>query len=356
MPSRAPQWLRATAALVGLALVVCGAALGYRAWRQHENAGAFAITTPGIQEAGFVSIGGIEQWIQIRGEDPDNPILLMLAGGPGNSLVPLTPVFRNWERQFTVVQWDQRGSGKTYGHNPKDAGSMTIERLTRDGIEVTRYLLGHLRKSQLVLVGHSWGTILGVLMVKQEPTLYCAYVGTGQVVAKEEKEEVLYARVMAKARAANDVDSMRRLEAIGAPPYASQRELLVERDVSERFDTEAEQSLEGKLRPVVLFAPDFSLYDIYSMLQGAEFAAATMYPEIVGYDARDLGYRFDVPFFIFNGDQDLVTPVDLAKPYFDMIEAPQKALVVLPGGGHSAMLTMPDEFLTQLAARVRPAC
>jgi pimeloyl-ACP methyl ester carboxylesterase len=105
---------------------------------------------------------------------------------------------------------------------------------------------------------------------------------------------------------------------------------------------------------VVLFAPDFSLYDIYSMLRGAKLAAATMYPEIVGYDARQLGYRFDVPFFIFNGDQDLVTPVDLIEPYFDMIEAPQKALVVLPGGGHSAMLTMPDAFLKELTVRVRP--
>jgi pimeloyl-ACP methyl ester carboxylesterase len=350
------RWLFATLAKVVLALVAVGVvALGYRTWRQHENADAFAITTPrGIQEARYVSIGGIEQWIQIRGEDRDNPILLILAGGPGNSLVPLTPVFRTWERQFTVVQWDQRGSGKTYGRNPNDAASMTIERLTRDGIEVTHYLLDHLQKHKLVLVGHSWGTVLGVLMVKQEPQLYSAYVGTGQVVAKEEKEEILYARVMANARAANDSDGVRRLEAIGAPPYASQRELLVERDVSERYDTDAEQNLEAKLRPVVLFAPEFSLYDVYSMLQGAKFAAATMYPEIVGYDARRLGYRFDVPFFIFNGDRDLVTPVDLAQPYFDMIDAPQKALVVLPGGGHSAMLTMPDAFLTELVTRVRP--
>jgi pimeloyl-ACP methyl ester carboxylesterase len=118
---------------------------------------------------------------------------------------------------------------------------MTIERLTRDGIELARYLLDHLGKQRLVVVGHSWGSVLGVLMVRARSQLFSAYVGTGQVVAKEEKAEALYTRVMAKARATQDADSVRRLEEIGAPPDASQRELLVERDVSERYDDEAER-------------------------------------------------------------------------------------------------------------------
>ncbi len=347
--------MRILAISVACLVVAVALASVYRAWQQHVNAQTLAITTPdGIQEAQFVRIGGIDQWVQIRGERRVNPVLLILAGGPGNSLVPLTPVFRTWEQHFTVVQWDQRGAAKTYGRNADRESPMTIERMVADGIELTEYLRDHLHQPKIVLVGHSWGTVLGVMMVKARPDLYSAYVGTGQVVAKEEKEEILYAAVMEKARAAGDEDGVRKLQTIGAPPYKSQDDLLVERAVSERYDIEAERNLEDTLRPVVLFAPDYSLHDIYSLLQGSKFAGTALYPEVLRYDARTLGPKFDVPFFIFNGDKDLVTPIDLAQRYFDTIEAPQKAFVALDGGGHSAMLTMPDRFLHELVARVRP--
>jgi pimeloyl-ACP methyl ester carboxylesterase len=340
---------------LAVTVVVAVAALGYRAWRQHENAQMLAITRPnGIDEAQFVHLGGIDQWIRIRGEDRSNPVLLVLAGGPGNSLIPLTSVFRSWESQFTVVQWDQRGAGKTYGRNGIHEDPMTIERMRDDGVELTQYLLERLDKPKLVLLGHSWGTVLGVMMVKAHPELYYAYVGTGQVVGKEEKEEILYAALMEKVRRANDDDGVAKLTAIGAPPYKSQADLLVEREVSERYDIAAERDLEETLRPVVLFAPDFSMADIYSMLQGSTFAANALYREVLGYDARRLGLDFAVPFFVFNGDRDLVTPADLAAQYVATIDAPQKQFVTLEGGGHSAMLTMADVFLNELVARVRP--
>lgn len=248
----------------------------------------------------------------------------------------------------------QRGVAKTYGRNAEREAPLTIERMVADGIELTEYLREYVRQPEIVLVGHSWGTVLGVMMVKARPDLYAAYVGTGQVVAKEEKEEMLYAAVMEKARAAHDEDGIRKLETIGAPPYKSQDDLLVERGVSERYDIDAERNLEDTLRPVVLFAPDYSLHDIYSLLQGSKFVGNALYAEVLRYDARTLGPRFDVPFFIFNGDKVLVTPIDLAQQYFEAIEAPQKAFVVLDGGGHSAMLTMPDRFLNELVTRVRP--
>jgi pimeloyl-ACP methyl ester carboxylesterase len=347
--------VRVSWSLAGLVLVLCVTAFGYRAWRQHESEIALAIESPGgIQEARFVEIGGIEQWIQIRGEDRRNPVVLILAGGPGNSLVPLTPVFRSWEKHFTIVQWDQRGAGKTYGRNGTDQGPMTIDRMVRDGIELTLDLLEHLHREQLIVVGHSWGTVLGVLMVKTRPDLYAAYVGTGQVVAKAEKEEILYAELMKTVRAAHDTAAIRALEAIGAPPYDTQEDLLVQREISERYDIEAERNLESDLTPVVLLAPDYSPLDILDFLRGSKFAADALYQEMLGYDARTLGPSFDVPFFIFNGDQDRITPAHLARAYFETVEAPTKGFVLLDGGGHSAVLTMSDVFLRELVARVRP--
>lgn len=350
------KWIAGgVAVVVALAVIAVLGALGYRAWRQHESAQALAITTPnGISEAAFVKLGGIEQWVTIRGEDRDNPVILMLHGGPGSATSMMSAVWRGWEKDFTVVQWDQRGSGRTFGKNGENEGPMTIDRLKRDGIELAQYLITHLHKRKIILLGHSWGSELGVLMVKAEPGLFFAYVGTGQVVAKSEKETVLYNRLMAKLKAANDNDGIAKLQAIGAPPYESEEELGRQRSLQNRFEVASERALEDKMTPIVLYAPDTSLSDIYAYVQGKDFAGEALYQEVLGYDARKLGRDFAVPMFVFNGDHDLTTPHDLAKAWFDTIEAPQKEFVILKGGGHAALLTMPDVFLTELVARVRP--
>lgn len=99
---------------VALLVIAVGAVIGYRAYLQHANAKAIAIRSQnGIDEGMYVKIGGIDQWIQIRGQDRNNPVLLCLHGGPGATWTPLTLLFFPWEKQFTVVQWDQRGAGKT---------------------------------------------------------------------------------------------------------------------------------------------------------------------------------------------------------------------------------------------------
>jgi len=352
------RWIyRIASSLVGLSVLVLFGALTVRVWLQHETAGRLAIrSADGIEEGLFVELGGIPQWITVRGEHRTNPMLLILAGGPGNSLVPLAPVFRDWERDFTVVQWDQRGSGRTYGTNEPDAASMTIDQMVADGLELSAYLRARLQPARLALVGHSWGSMLGLLMVKSKPELYCAFVGTGQVVAKAEKEQILYFDLLEKLRADHDDAAIAELESVGPPPYATEADLLVQRRLSERYDTPAERDLFETLRPVVLLAPDFTLLDIWSLLQGQRFAADALYRETLGFDANELGVEFAVPFFILNGDHDLVTPSELARAYFDNVVAPTKAFVTLPGGGHSAMLTMPDAFIEALDKHVRPLC
>lgn len=348
--------VRAFMALLMLVVFVVVAALGYRAWRQHQNAQALAITAPnGIDERTFVRVNGIDQYITIRGDDRRNPVLLLLAGGPGNTLVPLAAVFRPWERYFTIVQWDQRGCGKTFEQNGEQGeGAMTIAQMTSDGVKIAEYLRVHLHKAKIVVLGDSWGTTLGVHMVRARPELFSAYVGTGQVVGKEEKEEFLYAAIMKKVRAAHDDASLADLQRIGAPPYRSQQDLLVERDVAQRYDIPAEKTLRSEMTPVVLFAPGFSLLDIYYMERYGNFASSRMYQELIGSDVRQLGPDYAIPMFIFNGDKDAVTPIIFAKAWFDTIRAPKKEFVILKGGGHSAMLTMPDAFLRELVTRVRP--
>ncbi len=132
----------------------------------------------------FVEIGGIEQWITIRGEDRNNPVLLFLHGGPGDATNPWGyAAFRSWLKYFTVVQWDQRGSGRTFGRNGEaSASTINPDRMIQDGIELSELLKKRLHKDKIVLVGHSWGSVLGFFMVKSRPDLFYAFV-TGQVVA-----------------------------------------------------------------------------------------------------------------------------------------------------------------------------
>src|SRR2546426_10743287 len=122
---------------------------------QRKLAKDLLITAPnGIVEERFIKIGGIDQWITIRGEDRHNPVLFFVHGGPGSTYSIFTPMLRSWEKYFTIVQWDQRGTGKTLRKTGKSGtGILTFDRLTRDGIEIAEFLRNHLGQQKLILVG-----------------------------------------------------------------------------------------------------------------------------------------------------------------------------------------------------------
>jgi pimeloyl-ACP methyl ester carboxylesterase len=147
-----------------------------------RNAKQFAIPAPkGIDEGQYVMIGGMEQWVTIRGYDRNNPVLLFVHGGPGDVTNPWTfAMFAPWEKQFTVVQWDERGAGRTLRKSgPSIAPTITVPRMVQDGIELSEYLRKHLGKDRIVIVCHSFGSILGIGMARARPDLFYAYVGTG---------------------------------------------------------------------------------------------------------------------------------------------------------------------------------
>lgn len=186
-----PRITKASLLAVTVLAVLAGSGLGFRAYRQNVSARVLAIQSPnGIQEGMYVKIGGIDQWIQIRGEDRGNPVILFVHGGPGASTIPISSSWQPWEKYFTVVQWDQRGAGRTLRMTGESiAATMTLAQMTEDGVEVAEYLRAHLHKDRIVLIGHSWGSFLGIHIVKQRPDLFYAYVGTGQVVGKQTFEK-----------------------------------------------------------------------------------------------------------------------------------------------------------------------
>jgi pimeloyl-ACP methyl ester carboxylesterase len=343
---------RVLAGLLIAALCMIAVVLGARAWEQHVTAKALQITTPdGVQEAGFVSIDGVPQWVQIRGEHRSNPVLLFVHGGPGFAMSPLTPVFRGWERDFTVVQWDQRDAGRTFSRNGPQP--ISVDQTANDGIAVADYLRRRLGRPVIVL-GHSWGSAVGLNMIHRRPELFAAYVGVGQMSSKAEQEALSYDTVLGRLRAARDAGAVTELTKSGPPPYGGMAALLVERRWLAQVDTPAERNLFRMATPVVFFAPGLSLKALWDFNAAPKIAQQASFDDVAAFEARRIGTTFAVPIFVIEGDQDLYTPVGPTRRYLDGITAPRKDLVVLSGGGHDMVLTMPAAILAQLNARVRP--
>ena len=326
------------------------------AFIRQRNARDYAITTPnGIDEGKYVEIGGIEQWITIRGEDRGNPILLFLHGGPGDATNPWAFAgFRAWLRYFTVVQWDQRGAGRTLGRNGPSLGpTITIDRMTRDGIELSEMLRRTLNQDRIILVGHSWGSILGVRMVKTRPDLFYAFVGTGQVAADPARNyTVAYDEVLKAAKRRGDQRAVTELEQAGPPPWRDGRGYAVQRrwaNLLEGADTFLASTL-----GLALAAPGYTARDVNDWLSGQRLSAERLVPQTNEVDAAALGGEFSVPVFVIQGAEDFTTPTSLARSFVASIHAPRKEFVAIEGGGHFAVFMKSDAFLNELVARVLP--
>jgi len=322
-----------------------------RAFVRARNARDYAIAPEGIDEGRYVVIGGIEQWITIRGEDRRNPVLLFLHGGPGDATNPWGYAgFRSWLKAFTVVQWDQRGAGRTLGKNgPESAATITIDRMTQDGIELAEILRRTLQKDRIILVGHSWGSILGALMAKARPDLFSAFVGTGQVADPQRNYGVAYDALLEKATRVGEARAVRELKEVGPPPYADGRGYAVQRRWSNLF--EGADFFIASMVGFALNAPDYRPRDINDWFDGQVVSAGRLVPQTSATSAltaKALGGEFAVPVFVFQGAEDFTTPTSLARTFVQSIHAPRKAFVTIPEGGHFAVFMKRDAFLHEL--------
>lgn len=294
----------------------------------------------------YTPIGGIEQWIQIEGDNPDNPVLLFLHGGPGASTRMAAAAWKSWERYFTVVHWDQRGAGKTFERNGAEGcDKLTLERMIADGIEVVEFLRTHLGKDKIILVGHSWGSALGTHIVKRRPELFSAYITTGLLVHSQRSEAFNYERQLEWARAAGNEKALAALTEIGPPPYRDPKKFGVMREWADILTPGDGDDVRPRPQPP---AADFSAADRDILMQGFMFSAMQLYETLCTIDVPALGLDFTIPIFCIMGEYDQQTSMELAKDYFDSITAPQMKFICIEGCHHFVQMNRPDDFLQSL--------
>ena len=256
-----------------------------------------------VAELTTVDVNGHDLAMMIRGHSVDNPVLLFLAGGPGGSeLGAMRRHLPELEEHFTVVTWDQRGSGKSYSQlDPTD--TVTLEGNVDDTIEVTNYLRDRFGQDQIYLLGQSWGTTLGVLAIQEHPELYQAYIGTGQMVSQLETDRIFYQDTLVWAEANGDDGFVDRLNEIGQPPYDEilfYETALANEQAVYRYDHSPNSEGQGQMSEN-LIVKEYALIDQVHALGAFLDTFAALYPQLQNIDFRDTATDFDVPLFFVQG-------------------------------------------------------
>jgi len=313
----------------------------------------------GIDERTYLDIDGVAEYVIIRGEDRHNPVLLFVHGGPGAaaSLYAWKYFTRGgWEKNFTVVHWDQPGAAKTFEKAGKRLDpDLTVDRIVDDGIAVSETVARRLGKNKIVLVGGSWGTLVGVKMAKKRPDLFAAYVAAGQIVNKPEDEAVGYRQVLDKARARSNAAAVAELEKSGPPPYATNAAFIAQRKWASAFERMPAIDARKEVETTPGTVPaDLQLWYQGFLASDAHFRGTDMKGIAATVDLRAFGPMFAVPVFFIQGTDDDITPMSQVASYYEWIEAPSKRLIALEGAGHNAVISRAAEFARLLDTHVRP--
>lgn len=299
-----------------------------------------------IQKSSFITLGGIEQWVTIRGDDTANPVLLVVHGGPGDVLSPHVDRFAPYESEFIVVQWDQRGSGRTYGIYGDETPQLTLDRVANDGIELAEYLSRRLERNSVIVLGHSWGSVIAMEMVTRRPELFSAYVGTGQVASWARSVQAQFDFLETQARQTGDEELTAELAAIQPlDPMNLEHFQRLNRPLRRHLDPADAAWLKG-LRERA--GEMFTEQELSDLTEGMNFSGRSLISTQMQVDLFETVPRLEVPMFVIQGRNDLFTPSRAAIAYFEHVDAPLKDLIVIEDAGHFVLVTHQEAFLTAL--------
>lgn len=316
-----------------------------------------------IAELTTVRLGGAAQSIMIRAADPDDPVILYLAGGPGQSDLALTrAVIGGWERDFVWVGLDQRGNGKSYpAIDP--VSSMTVEQAVADVVELSEHLRQRFDEDRIYLMGESWGTILGVLAVQQRPDLYHAWIPSGQMVDVVETDTRVYGDLVAHADRTGDDALRAQIAAVGEPPYvdipwANSNLLAWYEYLYPPYTPSASYVARGEaagLDPFGVLGSEYGAIDKSNVLRGLIDTFALLYPQLYDIDLRTQAARLEIPVYLLDGTAELAGRRDLALEWFEGLEAPIKQRIELPNAAHAPVFEQADAVQRFMNEVVVPA-
>jgi pimeloyl-ACP methyl ester carboxylesterase len=293
-----------------------------------------------------ILIGGIMQYISIHNADTTKPILLMLHGGPGMAQIGLARHFHaSLEKEFIVVNWDQRGAGKSYRKNI-DVATMNTNQFVNDAIELTEYLHKAYPNKKIYLCGHSWGSAIGLKAVAKRPDLFTAFIGIGQVVNIVEGQKKSYEFVLQQATKANDAKMISTLQKLGAPPYSDLKKLQSLVKLIEKNNGSVYNGTINGLMKKGASTKEYSIWDwAWRFNKGIKFSLKYLLPQTLQIDMVQEVKEVKVPLYFIMGKQDYQTPNSLAKPYFEMIKAPIKKYYEIENCAHMLPFEKPEEMV-----------
>lgn len=318
------------------------------------------VTPTGVQESFIATLAGARQYVSVRGADRGNPLLLYVHGGPASVELPISWSFqRSWEDYFTVVEWDQRAAGKSFLLNEQQAIAPTLapDRYRDDAIELIDLLRTRYGKHRIFLLGHSWGSAVGLSVAVKRPDLLYAYIGMGQLIDFQENEKASYATVLDQARRDGNAEAVKELLSIA--PYPGPGELDVSKTGIERKWSIHYGGLAAGRRDGDFYlhlgrlSPEYGMADRKAWDDGSDFTMKTMWPKLATLSLENVR-RVDVPVFLFLGRHDTTTPPDIAAQWLGRLQAPSKAVVWFEQSAHLPMIEEPGRMLEALRTRVRP--
>lgn len=324
-------------------------------------AGLRQIVSPnGLQAIETIPIGGIKQVVSIRSQDLRNPVIIYFHGGPGFVEMPLDWWWdRGWDEYFTVVQWDQRNAGKTYtASGANDPALLTPERYQQDAEELVQWARKRFGKRKVFVLGHSWGSMLGLKLAAAHPEWLYAYIGMGQMTNGRESEQRGWAWTLAQAKADNNAEAIRELESIA--PYAQGDAplpvdaLLIQRKWLGHYGGAAWRRTGGDFEMAAFkLAPEYSDEDVRNAFKGQPPVTQALLPKILTTDLSTIR-TLKVPLILLLGRHDINVSSDVAAEWYAQVKAPSKRLVWFERSGHHITSEEPGKLLMTLVDYARP--
>ena len=329
-----------------------------------DNTGGQATSNTPLTAAGdstsrpqYITLGGVPQAVLIRGVDTTNPVLLLLHGGPGFTEMALFATYnKDLEKDFIVVNWDQRGAGLSYDPSIPDS-TMNIQQFVNDAHELVSWLKKRYNKEKIYVLGHSWGSILGINLVQQYPRDFHAFVGVGQGVHMLKNESISFQFTLDTAIADNNTAAIKELKSIQAryPPNgpAQLEDLKVQRKWLSYYGGAIYQQKNADKIFSRIQRSGNPLYDSAKANAGNDFTFSLMLDDLMSVDLFKTASKLEVPAYFVTGRHDYNTPFSLVEDYVNMLDAPHKEIVWFENSAHWIPFEEPGKLYEVMVNKVR---